>query len=466
MTPGTASAQAYNVVLEPFTYTPLPVDGGTTSNLNSTSSVNGFTNSYNEVTLPFTVYFYDQAYTTIRVGSNGIVSFGTAFSPSSATPREIPSTQDTLHNFVAVWWDRMVCDKAPGGYVVTQTLATTPARWVVEWTNCYKFGANNTTSFRAQLWLTEDSEEIEVRYGPITDTETTSFFNAAMGIENADGTDGTPGIPLAGATCNPTCLAAAFPTDHRLVYSSPSVSIASITASPNPITIGTPVTVSASVQNERLRPLAEASVRFWMGPTMQLAQAQEIGVASDVTIPGSGTATFPVTFDTAGLASGTYFIFAEFDPFHAIFPASQPGPIFADGPFRVKEPTAALRVLGGSLTAPRWVDLEGTFDVAWDVDNDDLVDVTDARYSVMLSQDSTLDEDDQTLGSGTFSLAAHGQHSMTKTVTLPPGLQEGRYFVGVWLDPTEEIPHDNRSGNKRVSLTATIVGLELEIVTA
>jgi len=484
--PVAASAQTYEARLEPFTYQPMPLpDGGPVVNTNikgmgyATGSDLGEMSFVYPATLPFPVKFFGETYDQINVLGNGIVTFGDNFTTISRTSspgqsdsgqKIIPSTTGSFHNFVAVWWDLIICNNESsgnvGGPLNYQVVGTAPNRhFVIQWTNCRRWTVSNS-QVDAQLWLSERSSDIEVRYGNIG----TGAWSAAMGIENIDGTDGTPGISKAtGASCGITCGVADFPSNHRIIYSSgPKFDFDSMVVSPQPINIGHPANVSATLANNGSNAADDVTIRYWIGPSSLISQAQELGTVTGVSIPGGGSAPFPLDIDTSGLTPGTYHVIAELDPFGDFEPLTEPRQTLVSAAIRVKEPTAALRVLGGSVTAPGWVESGGTFDVSWDMDNMELLEATSAKYAVMLSADSTLDENDTVLGTGYFSLASNGQLSMTKTVTVPASVPDGRYFVGVWLDPDETVPHDGagpRAGNRRVATSPTTVGLELEIVT-
>jgi len=465
--PSSARAQAYTATLEPFAYEDMPItNGGNVTNTN----VKGWLYSPLKATvsLPFPVTFYGTTYSELTILGMGVVTFGATYSGVDVYPsglRDVPVATSSLHNFVAVWWGDIICNDGGGSTLGTQEVGTSPNRWfVIEWHAC-RIALVGTSSVSAQLWLPEDGGDFFVAYGPISGTTSAS----AMGIENLDGTDGTPGISASGTNCNPNCVLADFPTGQRIVYSSgppvPSVSLDAVSVTPQPVNIGHPMDVSAIVTNNRGADLEGAAVQLWLGPSTLISQAQPLGVVTG-TIPGNSSASLSLPVDTSALSPGTYFVIAEFDPFHEIFPADAPGPILASDPLLVKVPTAALRVLGGTVNAPGWVASGGTFDVSWDMDNRDLLEATSARFTIVLSTDSNVDASDRVIDAGYFSLGAGKQLTVAKPVTLPDDVPDGTYFVGVWLDPAEEIPHVDRTGNKRMSVTPTTVGLELDITTS
>ncbi|HEY0839285.1 MAG TPA: Ig domain-containing protein, partial [Vulgatibacter sp.] len=472
--PTGADAQTYSATLEPFTFEALPFSNGETE-VTHTLQGTGYAPYYIDVTLPFAVEFFGEAYNQISVLGNGTVAFGTSFAPftSSTTTgnidrRTIPSETGTRHNFIAVWQDQQVCSNSPGGPLKSQVVGSAGSRhFVIQWTGCRRYAGSTGEKYTAQLWLSEATSAIEVRYGAL-DTPTAGNFtwSASIGIENSDGTDGTPGLSLAGTVCNPNCVAADFPSNHRIIYSSePKATIDSVSVNPSPVILGNSMAVSAWLTNERSRPLDNVSMRYWVGRSPSITEAQDVGMVTGVTLPGAGTIDFPFVVETTGWAAGQYYVIAELDPFGMHFPLDEPRQVYAAGPIEVKNPTTSVQVVGGSVQAPGWLAAEATFDVSFDVENRDLLDAQDAMYSVVLSTDTVLDDADAVLGVGYFSLASSARTSITKTVALPPGLADGRYWIGVWVDPYGELPQTDRTGTRRIATSQTTVGLELEIVT-
>ena len=76
LVPNGASAQSYSVTLEPFAYEPLPIGGGTATNVAVQGW--GWTPPELTVTLDFPVEFYGQQYTQMNILGMGMVTFGPA----------------------------------------------------------------------------------------------------------------------------------------------------------------------------------------------------------------------------------------------------------------------------------------------------------------------------------------------------------------------------------------------------
>lgn len=151
----------------------------------STPSVAGNRDDGSEVVaLPFTFEFYDQAFNSVRINSNG----GLTFPPSSSLsytngPLGSAAADSRL---IAPWWDDWDPSPDGGGSIVYGTVGTAPNRvFVVHWRSVehYSGDPGDTVSFQAQLF--EGSNVIEFHYA---DTTTTGIRNnggsGTVGIDN------------------------------------------------------------------------------------------------------------------------------------------------------------------------------------------------------------------------------------------------------------------------------------------
>jgi hypothetical protein len=140
------------------------------------------------VNLGFSFRFYGQAYTSVCVSSNGLLSFGgcnadfanqdlTALAPTGNFPTIAP-----------LWMDLTFA--APGaGAVYYQTLGAAPSRlFVVQWNNA--FPVNASQGFTFQVVLSETSNSILFQYQNVdagTGTPASLGGQATVGIRDTDG---------------------------------------------------------------------------------------------------------------------------------------------------------------------------------------------------------------------------------------------------------------------------------------
>ncbi|NGM15036.1 carboxypeptidase regulatory-like domain-containing protein [Verrucosispora sioxanthis] len=152
----------------------------------SASTVLGLTgdDAATMVALPFPVRFHGESYTSGRVHTNGLVSFG----PVSGEPDTwVNPTMPALaapNAVVAPFWDDFEVDASAS--VRTQTVGSAPNRsFVVEWRNV-GFRPTNAQRVTFEVIFHEDGR-IAFHYGAMS-TPTQQGAGATVGLENASGT--------------------------------------------------------------------------------------------------------------------------------------------------------------------------------------------------------------------------------------------------------------------------------------
>ncbi len=130
------------------------------------------------VALPFAFSFYGAERTSVRVVSNGWLSFDTGSITTASFNPTMPSTA-LPNDVVAPFWDNL--DPSLGGSVLYEDMGD--GRFVVSFLDVRP--VTGTGSFTFQVILSEDGE-IRYQY----QTMTAAATSATIGIENADGTIG------------------------------------------------------------------------------------------------------------------------------------------------------------------------------------------------------------------------------------------------------------------------------------
>ncbi|MEV4808368.1 carboxypeptidase regulatory-like domain-containing protein [Micromonospora avicenniae] len=135
------------------------------------------------VTLPFPVQFHGESYTTGRVHTNGLVSFGSASGEPDTWANPTMPTATAPNAVVAPFWDDFEVDASAS--VRTQTVGTAPNRsFVVEWRNV-GFRPTNTERLTFEVVFHEDGR-IAFHYGSMS-TPVQQGAGATVGLENASG---------------------------------------------------------------------------------------------------------------------------------------------------------------------------------------------------------------------------------------------------------------------------------------
>lgn len=136
------------------------------------------------VTLPFPVRFHGETYTSGRVHTNGLVSFGPVSGEPDTWVNPTMPTVTAPNAVVAPFWDDLEVDATAS--VRTQTVGTAPDRsYVVEWRNV-GFRPTNAQRITFEVIFHEDGR-IAFHYGAMS-TPIQQGAGATVGLENASGT--------------------------------------------------------------------------------------------------------------------------------------------------------------------------------------------------------------------------------------------------------------------------------------
>lgn len=135
------------------------------------------------ISIGFTFPFYENSYSSLYIGSNGVLTFGGNDNPYENT--SIPNSSPP-NNFIAMYWD----DLNPGyGGNIYYYRDTTNNRFIVSFVGVpfyYWFGGTGSTSFEAVLYPDGD---IELNYATMS-AGSHSLTSATIGIENINASDG------------------------------------------------------------------------------------------------------------------------------------------------------------------------------------------------------------------------------------------------------------------------------------
>jgi len=144
------------------------------------------------VDMGFATSFFGGSYTTAYVSSNGFVTFANV-GASSLGNTDLPSAA-TPNALVAGFWDDLDPADAPeGSGVFTQTRGVAPNReFVVQYTNV-PFFSPQPSSLTYQIIIRENgtSDVVWADMSSPSSPERAQGSSVTVGVENADGTDGT-----------------------------------------------------------------------------------------------------------------------------------------------------------------------------------------------------------------------------------------------------------------------------------
>lgn len=110
------------------------------------------------VTLPFTFEFYGQIYSSLRVHSNGALTFG--WNEDIGASHQCPVLEANAPSIYPQWMD---LDPSAGGQIYAASTGAAPNRiYLVEWYQMPRFGGAGSISFEVKLF--ESDNHIEVHY--------------------------------------------------------------------------------------------------------------------------------------------------------------------------------------------------------------------------------------------------------------------------------------------------------------
>jgi len=133
---------------------------------------------YEEVSLPFTFNFYGQDKTTVKISSNGYLTFGGDGTDYSNDP--IPDSLDP-NDFIAPFWDDLDPDYGSQGEIYYY-YDTANQRFIVEYKEVQHFPSGNPETFEVILYA--DGSTV-YQYQTVS-----NVTSCTVGIENSDGSDG------------------------------------------------------------------------------------------------------------------------------------------------------------------------------------------------------------------------------------------------------------------------------------
>jgi len=134
---------------------------------------------HNIQTLPFNFPFYGNTYSSVKITTNGFISFDVVSTNHTYTNAAIPSTGEPNLNVFGFWDDLDV--RTSGGIYYYNDV--TNNRYIIEYYNAPHYSTGGPYTFQIIL---KPSGEILCQYLTMTDP----LNSSSIGIENATGTDG------------------------------------------------------------------------------------------------------------------------------------------------------------------------------------------------------------------------------------------------------------------------------------
>ncbi|WP_242334059.1 MULTISPECIES: CARDB domain-containing protein [unclassified Anaeromyxobacter] len=172
------------------------------------------------------------------------------------------------------------------------------------------------------------------------------------------------------------------------------------------------------------------------------------GLAPGATSSADTSLTVP-----AGLAPGTYYVGAIADYEGRVAEASETNNPRAGNTVSVAGPDLTV----SALAAPQSVGTATPFSVTATVANLGSGASPATMVSIYLSTDPVITTSDLRLGYGTFAMPAPGETSTaTLTVSVPSSVAQATYYLGVFLDPYDQVKEASETNNASAGAALTL----------
>ncbi len=444
--PALAGAAPYSVTRSTAPFAPLPIGGGSYTNVGS-----GYDTSY-RVNLPFPVRFFDVSYDAVTIGTNGYVTFASGNNGNVFNSWTLPgSSTSNPKDLIALWWAASDCRNLTDA-IRRQTLGTAPNRqFVIEW-NCTSWSPKNS-AWQAQLWFSEGSSTILTHYGSYaTPGDYGSSRMVTVGIQNHTATESYLGLG-----CN-KCDGNLWPTNSQIVYSQgPELRVSSV-RTPDVAYAGVPLLVQATVQSVGGKPALGFTTRFWVSPTPSLGDDSiPLGTVDGAfdAAPGESLEFVLEPRLPVSLQPGTYYIVAEADPFHVV-PIGSRGPtVGVSPPFVIGLPAANLTPT--QIRPPERIAPGSLFELSWSAGNIGNADAIHAPYVVVLSTHDLPGPASRVIHEGEVTIERLSSVALTDEVLMPGDVPAGHYYIGVIMDPDDQVFEHEKANNIGTSERIAVV---------
>lgn len=432
--PNVAAAQVYINTQAPRTFVPLANIPGiqNVTTLTFTNSDDGQATA----TLPFTFNFLGTNHTTVNLGSNGYLTFGT--DNASSLSNQVPGTSGAPNNWIAPFWDDLLHPTASNGR--WGILGTAPNRIAIfEGGPASAFAGSGAMTY--QIWLYEGSSR---RFDYLING-TTSNTSGTIGYE---GPAGQPNhSPLAcGSTCGLTNQNAmqgqAFST---FIADDPELLGSLTTGWPRGAFPGASASGSVTVRNVGLDEATNVRVNLHLSLDDAFDAADpQVGSFTVPSVPGGNT---PVTVTAsigvpAAQAPGDYRIIARVDANNQ-YPEANETDNTVVSTFRF---ATAYEVAPTAVSAPAGGNPGDMVTFNLTVGNAGVPYVGPLDVEIFGSADAIFDMLDRVVISTTVNLDGSGSQTFQLSGTLPP-LVPGTYSAIARIDPGNDIVELSDSNN-------------------
>lgn len=420
--------------------------------------------SQQSVTLPFAFKFYESTYTTMLVGSSGVVGFNLNNWVGNGSNHSFPdSFTSGITNMIAPFWDDLFQPT-----VTSHVEGTAPDRiYILQWKNSQLCCGGVPGAAGYQLWLYEgEAGRFEIHFAPNT-FPAGSRLTASIGFQDLGATRGTNL-----ASCNPNCGASDLSNlaDRVIVATQDAgLDVFARGLKANVFGIGrvyqgVPFTADVTLASYHGEPIGPFRYQIHLVPIGTQTLNNPIFTSNPVTLSNFQTLVETVEITVPlGTPAGRYRVALVADSDGALTEVSElnnvvfgaedllitdPKPDFA--PVAVDAPTGNP-VPGGTLQVPLTIANVGNLDGT-------------TSWTLVLSTNPAPSADDLILATGTETLALRTEVELSATAPLPATLPAGTYTLGLILDAAQAVAELDEVNNVLAGSTIEVDGGALALI--
>lgn len=413
----------------------------------------GFTNEDDgQVTLPlpFSFALLGRVHSELTISTNGYLSFEGEGLAYSNDPIPHPRAPNAL---IAPFWDDLVV--SPGS-VSVHTEGRAPARvFVVQYGALRRFRSFGA-SFAMQVHLYEGpAGRFEFRYAAPFGLTETEPFSGSIGLEASGGLQG---VVLRDCTpiCGPIELAAL--ANRRIRGHGPGALdvLATRIEPPARAVAEVPFPLPLGLRSEHLAGLGPFVYRVYLLDPFELEPSRVVHEGSVQLAPYEEQTLSPLISISSSVSAGRYRLALELDPDGALLePDRSNNLIVSESELEVGPPQPDLAALE-ILLSPEALRAGESVSVEARAQNRGQVAAT-TEWVLSLSSNRVVSDDDRVLARGTLTLEPGETATISATPTIPNEVSGGRYFVGLSLDPEDQLAEENEHNNRRASDRSILV---------
>ncbi|VAW96699.1 hypothetical protein MNBD_GAMMA19-1735, partial [hydrothermal vent metagenome] len=253
----------------------------------------------------------------------------------------------------------------------------------------------------------------------------------------------------------------------QVITSAQDAAISSLTSNRNSLLKGTTVQLTATLRNNGTNAMTGLGANYYLSTDNVITADDYLVGSNSIDLGADSSGSLSVTSAALYLATGDYYFGVIVDPDNTFAEIDEDNNLMVSPAVITILDNADLVV--SALSGPDVIGFQGTFQVSFTATNQGPVNAgRRISYQIVLSDDAVITSSDTILESSFFSgpyyystgLAANSSKSFTRTFTLPDGIAEGDYYLGVILDYDNLNTESDETNNTRSQPTQVITSAQ------